>query len=106
MFNDSWSRASGLVGCPLIWKEHDWKIDDYIWCFRVSVALKRHHDHSNSYKEKHVIRAILQFGGLVFYSHKGKHSSMQADIVWVGGKVVESSTSRSGGSRKRESHWA
>jgi hypothetical protein len=28
---------------------------------RVSTAMKRHHDHGNSYKEKHLTRAGVQF---------------------------------------------
>lgn len=50
-------------------------------CFRVSVAVKRYHDHGNSYKGKHLIRAGLQFRGLVHDCHGGKHGSVQADIV-------------------------
>ena len=50
---------------------------------RVSVAVKRHHGHddSKSYKRKHLIRAGLQFRGLVHHHHGGKHDSMQADMV-------------------------
>jgi hypothetical protein len=39
----------------------------------ISLAVKRHHDHSNSYKEKHLIRAGLQFRGLVHYHLGGDH---------------------------------
>ena len=31
---------------------------------RVSIAMKRHHDQGNSYKEKHLIGAGLQYRGL------------------------------------------
>jgi hypothetical protein len=30
-------------------------------CLRVSIAVKRHHDHSNYYKEQHLIGAGLKF---------------------------------------------
>ena len=36
---------------------------------RVSVAVKRHHDHGNSHKGKHLIGAGLQFRGSVHYYH-------------------------------------
>ena len=48
---------------------------------RSSIAVKRYHDHGNSYKEKHLIGAVLQFRGSVHYHHGGKHGSMQADMV-------------------------
>ena len=39
---------------------------------RVSVAVKRCHDQSNSYKEKHLIEvAAYSFRGLVHYHHGG-----------------------------------
>jgi hypothetical protein len=40
------------------------------------IAVKRHHDHSNSYKGKYFIEAALQFRGLVHCHHGGKHGSM------------------------------
>ena len=43
--------------------------------------MKKHHDHGNSYKGKHLIGAGLQFRDLVHYHHGGKHGSMQADMV-------------------------
>ena len=43
--------------------------------------MKRHHDHSNSYKGKHLIRAGLWFRGLACYCHGGKQDGMQADMV-------------------------
>jgi len=48
---------------------------------RFSVAMKRHHNHSNSYKGKHLIGAGLQFRGLVCYCHGRKHVGKQADLV-------------------------
>jgi hypothetical protein len=38
---------------------------------------------TKSTKGKHLIVAILQFRGLVYYSHRGKHGGTQADIVQV-----------------------
>ena len=36
---------------------------------RVSIVIKIHHNHSNSYKRKHLIGTGLQFGCLVHYKH-------------------------------------
>jgi hypothetical protein len=52
-----------------------------IWCHRVSTAVKRHLDHRNSYKEKHLTGAIYNFRGLVHFHHGRKHGGTQADIV-------------------------
>ena len=48
---------------------------------RVSIAVKRCHDHSNSYKGKHLTGAGLQFRGLVHCHHGRKHGGTQADMV-------------------------
>ena len=48
---------------------------------RVFTAVKRHHDHSSSYKGKYLIGAGLQFRGLIHYHHDKKHGNMQADMV-------------------------
>jgi len=48
---------------------------------RVFIAVKRHHDHCNSYKGKHLIVAGLQCRDLVHFCHGGKHGGMQADMV-------------------------
>jgi hypothetical protein len=48
---------------------------------RVSISMKRHHDHSISYKGKHLIGADLHFRGLGHYHHGKKHGGMQADVV-------------------------
>jgi hypothetical protein len=45
----------------------------------LSIAMQRHHDHSDSYKEKYSIG--LPFRVLVHYCHGGKHGGMQADMV-------------------------
>ena len=44
-------------------------------------AVKRHHDHGNSYKRKRLAGTGLQFRGLVHYHHGRKHSGTQADMV-------------------------
>lgn len=46
---------------------------------RVSITDKRHHDHGNYYKGKHLIGDDLQFG--VHYHHYRKRGSLQADMV-------------------------
>ena len=55
---------------------------------RVSIAVKRHHDHGNSYKRKHLIGAGLQFRGLVHY-HRGRWCTDRHDV----GEGAESTTS-------------
>jgi hypothetical protein len=47
----------------------------------ISIAVKRHHEHGNSYKGKHLIGAGLQFRGLVHYHHGRKHGSIQSDMM-------------------------
>ena len=49
---------------------------------RVSIDVKRHHGHSNSYKGKHLIEVVAySFRGLVPYHHGEDHGGMQADMV-------------------------
>ena len=49
--------------------------------------MKRHHDHGNSYKGKHLTEvAAYSFRGLVYYHHGREHGgweygSMQVDMV-------------------------
>jgi hypothetical protein len=43
--------------------------------------MKGHHDHSNYFKEKHLIGASLQFRGLIYYQHGRKHGTMQVYMV-------------------------
>ena len=43
--------------------------------------MKKHCDHGNSYKGKHLTGTGLQFRGLIHYHHGRKHGSMQADMV-------------------------
>ena len=45
------------------------------------IAVKRHHNHDNTYKGKHLIGAGLQFRGLAQYYHGLKHGGLQADMV-------------------------
>jgi hypothetical protein len=53
---------------------------------RVSIAVKRHHDHNNSYKRKHLIEAGLQlqrFSPLLswweMWQSTGRHSAEGAE---------------------------
>ena len=46
----------------------------------VSVAVKRHEDHSNPYKVNHLIGNDLQFRGLT-HNPGGKHGDMLSDMV-------------------------
>ena len=39
-----------------------------------SIVVKRHHDHSNSYKGKHLVGAGLQLRPLVHYHHGWKRT--------------------------------
>lgn len=48
---------------------------------RVSMAVKRHHDHSNSYRGKHLIGTGLKFRGLAHCHQGGKHGDTQEDMV-------------------------
>jgi hypothetical protein len=64
------------------------------------MAVKKYHDHGNSYKGKHLIAADLQAHRFSNYLHVGNNVRNGA------GEVVGSSTSGPSGSRKRERHWA
>ena len=37
----------------------------FIVLVRVAVAVKRHHDHSNTYREKHLFGAVLHFRNML-----------------------------------------
>ena len=53
-----------------------------VWDYlRVSIAVKKHHDHSNTHKENVQLRLAYSFRGLIYYHHGGKHGSMHADMV-------------------------
>jgi hypothetical protein len=41
------------------------------------IAMKRHYDHSNSYKGNHGIGLVLRFRGLV-HCHQGKHGARES----------------------------
>jgi hypothetical protein len=56
-------------------------VNSLMFLVRISVAVKRHRDHSNSYRENDLMTAALQFRGLVHCHHGGKHGSAEADIV-------------------------
>lgn len=54
----------------------------FIQCLHLDlIALKKHHDHSISYKGKYIIGTDLQFLGSVHYHISRKHGNMQADVV-------------------------
>ena len=48
-----WELRNGKGAGFSIWRKRE--------CLKVSLAMKRHHDHSNSYKGKHLFQAGLQF---------------------------------------------
>jgi hypothetical protein len=48
---------------------------------RVSIAVKRHYDHSNLIKENVYLEPGLQSRALVHYHHGRKHGGLQADMV-------------------------
>ena len=49
---------------------------------RVSIAVQRHHDHSSSYKGKHlIVVACFQFRGSVYYHYDGEQGSMLTDML-------------------------
>lgn len=58
-------------------------------CLRVSIAVKRHRDHSKSYKGKLFIGVACSSEVQSFYHHGGERGSVQADMVlaasWLGG---------------------
>jgi hypothetical protein len=48
---------------------------------KVSIAVKRHHDHSNSYKGEYLaVIGLLQFRGLVHCHLGGDHGDMHANM--------------------------
>ena len=52
-----------------------------VLCLRVSIAVKRHHDLSNSYKGQHLIEAGLPVQRFSPLSSCGKHGRIQGDMV-------------------------
>jgi hypothetical protein len=68
-----------------------------------SIAVKRHHDHGNSQKGKHLTGACLQIQRLcVHRRHSGKHGRKRASRQGVR-EGAESSTFRATHNRKRAS---
>ena len=43
--------------------------------------MKKHHDHGNSFKGKHLIGSGLRFRSLAHCRHSGKHRNMQQDMA-------------------------
>jgi hypothetical protein len=79
-------------------KKHECSPPDLV---RVSVAVKRYHDHHNSYKGKYLIGAGIGF----VYKHQWQEAWQHAGRCGAG-EVAESSTSGLAGGRKRVRHWA
>jgi hypothetical protein len=80
-----------------------WLGDIAQWGF---IAMKRHHDHGNSYKGKHLIGAGSEFRGLVHCHHGGRHVGMQADLVLERSlRVFHLDPQAAGRERERESFW-
>ena len=48
---------------------------------RVSIAVKRHHDQGNSYKDNIELGLAYSFSGSVHYHQGGRHGSVQADMM-------------------------
>jgi hypothetical protein len=65
------------------------------YCFRISIAVKTHHDQGNSYI-KVTISLGLAYRGLVHYHHGGKHGSDQTDLMLeepsMGGYSIQMTT--------------
>ena len=71
---------------------------------KISITLRKHHDHSKSYKGKHLIGAGLQF------QRFSPLSSCGWGTYWLAGRhgnreVAEGSTSVSAGNRKTSLAW-
>ena len=72
-------------------------------CLRISIAVKRHHDHGNSYKGKHLAGAGLhlqRFCQLSSWQEAWRHTGR-----YGAGIEAENSTSRLAGSQKGMPHW-
>ena len=47
----------------------------------VSIAVKRHHDHCNSYKGKHLTEVVAYSFRVLVHCHNGVHGGVQANRV-------------------------
>ena len=79
--------VKGIVQISMLSARDQHKMIDYLlpcplsmYLSWVYISVKRHHDHGNSYKGKHLTGAGLEFRGLVHDHHVRKHNSMQADM--------------------------
>lgn len=55
---------------------------DNILCLSYGfIALRRHHDHNNSYKENISLGLVCSFRGLVHYPRGGERGGLQTDMV-------------------------
>jgi hypothetical protein len=43
--------------------------------------VKRHQDHGNSYKGKHLTETWFSFRSFIYYHHGRKHGGIKADMV-------------------------
>lgn len=75
------------------------RVQDHYSTLLEFLFVKKHHGHSNTYKEKHFIRILLQFWDLFCDLHGRKHGGTKAD------RVLENSTFGSAGRRKQEWEW-
>jgi hypothetical protein len=70
----------GLPHCRLTywdWSRQQCSSENSVCLSQYSVAVKRYHDHSNSYKRKHLIRACLQFQGFSPWPLSREHGNIQ-----------------------------
>lgn len=66
---------------PWMAKWHQWTGVPECVC-QCSVAMKRHHYHNNSYKEKTYLELAYRFQVLDHYCHCKKHGGMKKDMVF------------------------
>lgn len=50
--------------------------------------LKRHHDHTNSYKAQHLIGVTYRFSDSGHYQHSRQYDIVQADLVIEKPKIL------------------
>lgn len=73
--------TSFIFSFIIVWKHWRCRAEWYEEYLKVSVAVKKHHDHRNCCKGKHFIVVFhLQFWYLVYYDSR-KQGNMQADMV-------------------------
>lgn len=73
------AQITPSTNCPLVQFRRDYKYRENAskrYCLSVSITVKRHRDHCNSYKGN---ISLGSFRGLVFHHHGGRHGGLQAD---------------------------